>query len=81
MYTLSLGGRDLVVSRHGRHRVEYAVTSDERMEERRRDMQQDQGKEHESKVEVRVPEQRTVPQLMAVPTAILDLTGSRTSLR
>jgi hypothetical protein len=55
---LSLGGRDLVVSRHGRHRLEYAVTSDERMEERRRDMQQDQGKEHESKVEVRVPEQR-----------------------
>jgi hypothetical protein len=37
MYTLSLGGRDLVVSRHGRHRVEYAVTSDERMEERRRE--------------------------------------------
>jgi hypothetical protein len=55
---LSLGGRDLVVKRHRRHRVEYAVASDERVEERRRDMQQDQGKEHESKVEVRVPEQR-----------------------
>ena len=54
----SLGARDLVVSRHGGHRFEYAVASDERMEERRRDMQKDQGKEHESKVEVRVPEQR-----------------------
>jgi hypothetical protein len=55
---LSLGGRDLVVSRHGCYRVEYAVASHECMEERRRDMQQDQSKEHESKVEVRVPKQR-----------------------
>jgi DNA-binding NarL/FixJ family response regulator len=54
----SLGTRDLVVSRHGGHRLEYAVASDERMEERRRNMQKDQGKEQESKVEVRVPEQR-----------------------
>jgi hypothetical protein len=54
----SLGARDLVVRRHGGHRLEYAVATDEPMEERRRDMQKDQGKEHESKVEVRVPEQR-----------------------
>jgi len=53
----SIGGRGLAVNRHGRHRVEYAVASDERMEERRRDMQQDHGKEHESKVEVCAPEQ------------------------
>jgi hypothetical protein len=29
---LSLGGRDVVVKRHRRHRVEYAVASDERVE-------------------------------------------------
>src|SRR5262249_61030730 len=55
---LSLRERDLVVNRHGSHRLEYAVAPNERMDERRRDMQKYQGKEHESKVEVRVPEQR-----------------------
>jgi hypothetical protein len=54
----SLSGCDLVVSRNGRHRVEYAVASDERMEKRRGNMQQDQGKEHERKIEMRIPEQR-----------------------
>ena len=37
---------------------EYTVLSDERMEERCRDVHQDQGKEHESKVEVCIPEHR-----------------------
>jgi hypothetical protein len=46
----SLRRRDLVAARHGRHRVEYAVASHERLEERRRDMQQDQSKKSESKV-------------------------------
>jgi hypothetical protein len=55
---LSLGGLDLVASRHRRHRLEHAVPPDQRMKQRRRDMQQDQRKEHESKVEMRIPEQR-----------------------
>ena len=54
----SLGRRDHLPSRHGRHRLEYAASSDERMEKRRRDMEQDEGKEHKSKVEVRILGQR-----------------------
>ena len=55
---LSLGGRTLVVSRHERHCIKYTVTPDERMEKCRADMQQDQRKEHECKVKVRIPKQR-----------------------
>src|ERR1700677_473007 len=55
---LSLGRRNLSVTWHRRHRLEHAVSSDERMEERRREMQQDHGKEQERQIEVRVPEQR-----------------------
>jgi hypothetical protein len=52
-----------VVPIQGRHHVEYAVTSDERMEERHRDMLGH--KEHDSKAgnessDVRMPEGRTV---------------------
>src|SRR5271156_4990105 len=58
----SLRGRHLVVRQHGRqlgrHALEYAVSSDERMEQRRRDMHQDQREEDERQIEMRVPEQR-----------------------
>ena len=44
--------------RQGRHSFEYTVLSDERVEERRREMYQDHGKEQESQIKMRVPEQR-----------------------
>jgi hypothetical protein len=55
---LLFGGSDPVGSRPRHHCIKYTVTSDERMKERRRDMQQNQGEEGESQVEVGVPKQR-----------------------
>src|SRR6476619_4763910 len=53
-----LGGRDVVVDRRGRHCLEHAVPPHECMKQRRRDMQQDQREERESKIEMRVPKER-----------------------
>ena len=52
-----------VVRGRGRHALEHAVTPDERMKQRRRDMQQDQREERESEIEMRVPEQRVQASL------------------
>src|SRR6202012_1483010 len=46
-----------VRERNGRHRLEHAVTPDQRMEERRGDVQQYHRKKYESQIVVRVPEQ------------------------
>jgi len=52
---ISLGGRDFVEGQNGGHCLEHAIASNERVKQRCRDVQQDQRKEREGKIEMRVP--------------------------
>src|ERR1700733_11777354 len=52
---ISKGG--WILDRNGRHRLEHAVTPDQRMEQCRGDVQQHHRKEYESQIVVSVPEQ------------------------
>jgi hypothetical protein len=56
--SVSLGRCGPIVGRHRRHGLKYTVTADERMKQRCCDMQQDQSKKRESKVEMRAPKHR-----------------------
>lgn len=47
--------------RDRRHRIEDPIASDERVKERGGDVHQDQGKEHEGEIDVRIPEERVQP--------------------
>jgi hypothetical protein len=50
---VSFRRRDLVMRQLGPHGIEDAVTPDERMEQRRGDMHQDQREEEEGEIEIR----------------------------